>query len=539
MKETVSKNRHQFTLQVIKLIVLGLITHQCKSNPECLVDKCKFCPEKDLYICRECESGYYLRTFFSHEKGGSYNDCWSTWKLVFSILGMLLASMLTCGICYWLFKIGRETKLKSQEIERLKAKEKKRKMRAEMDRDRKKRDRHVTETERDLKTRSPPPEPKRERKTPRVKVVSRPETPRSGRKVRISQNNPYIHPVTTVIHHPVPPMYLSPSRPVQASPIIHNSPEKTYFQQNQFVAQPPAHQSVQQFATPIRVVGQMQRNPSQVSFRREIGRQTYTNHKVYNNAPTYGQANFHTPQQNRFNQNFAPAPENASLHDSHISLASRFNKENFGDYNRVRKSVPIVANPYYPHEQPDLRRASLNADYMNRAPTTPIQLRGNYEYADNSHISPIRPVLQPQSYVSRHPFRPRMEPLNDISQHNVPNPEFPYPQNQVRQAPVSPYMSRQREVLASHAGTVEKKVSSPRIENVTVQEQLSPERSINVVKPMLVQDTYIVEDKKLLVRPGTGVGRPKEINRRTVTSHQDIMDLDDLGSFDDDLGTEF
>lgn len=80
-----------------------------KKKPEkvttCLVDKCAVCPDKKNITCNACKDGWYLRTFVSGDK--TYNACWSISKLVLSLLGALLLSLLLCGICAICYNLGK------------------------------------------------------------------------------------------------------------------------------------------------------------------------------------------------------------------------------------------------------------------------------------------------------------------------------------------------------------------------------------------------------------------------------------------------
>lgn len=72
----------------------------------CIVDKCALCPSKKTILCQACKPGWYLRTFTSGEK--TYNACWSISKLILALLGMLLLSLLLCGICAICYTLGKK-----------------------------------------------------------------------------------------------------------------------------------------------------------------------------------------------------------------------------------------------------------------------------------------------------------------------------------------------------------------------------------------------------------------------------------------------
>ena len=64
---------------------------------DCIVEYCRVCPNTQNITCASCQQGYYLRTFTGGDK--VYNACWSTTKLIFGILGGLLAALLMCYLC--------------------------------------------------------------------------------------------------------------------------------------------------------------------------------------------------------------------------------------------------------------------------------------------------------------------------------------------------------------------------------------------------------------------------------------------------------
>lgn len=78
MKNTININQPTTALKLLIVIFFTLsITPEVGCNKECLVDQCKMCLSKVKYECEECESGYYLRTFYGKIKKSNYNDCWS------------------------------------------------------------------------------------------------------------------------------------------------------------------------------------------------------------------------------------------------------------------------------------------------------------------------------------------------------------------------------------------------------------------------------------------------------------------------------
>lgn len=571
------------------LAVMNLVL----TNQYCLVDKCKVCPNEEVYICRECESGYYLRSFYSSERRGSYNDCWSIWKLIFSILGILLASLLTCFLCYLCFKYGRENKIKNAELKALREKNKKLKLRRERERE-KYRDTerslnpHV-DTERSYKeNRRPSPVKKKKQVVLVEKGTEALPSPQKPVPKQVQSKIPYVVESRQIIHHPkpMPPAYLSPARSFHPQPHVYHSPETTFFQnpqapkfmsqvispRNVRVIQP--HQQSQNYpiTTPLRASQNFQQNPnilrrSQMSFRRpqqepiRVPAQV-SSYTGYKDMPEKRYPDFHTPQMNRFNNHVNIDTRKPS---SRRNLIERFEKENNprpqNNYEpqvvkmprRIKNSKKNFGRRKSPINQP---QDSPSEDIpppepaRSRRSSIPVQVRKQFRDPNSDSKSPIRPSLQPQQFMTKHPkqkLKPEIHrrPTQSPQRQRNENPGFPYTgqrgyqEHQEHQGQQehqgSPYLARKENIITTQRGTVEKKVSSPRIEHVTVREQVSPEQVVSMVKPMLVQDTYIVEDKKMIIRPNGGNGKPREVTRRTVTSHQDIMgfsDLDSVGEWD-------
>jgi hypothetical protein len=121
MKATMGKHKHKTGARLLVFILLTLyISHaalakssskksssKSKKKPKtCLVDKCASCVNKKEIVCTACKPGWYLRTFTSGEK--TYNACWSITKLILALLGLLLLSLLCCGICAVCYTLGKK-----------------------------------------------------------------------------------------------------------------------------------------------------------------------------------------------------------------------------------------------------------------------------------------------------------------------------------------------------------------------------------------------------------------------------------------------
>jgi hypothetical protein len=86
------------------LLLLLLLTLTAPIHTQCLVDSCQVCANATTTLCTACKSGYYLRTFSGATS--TYNACWSTWKLVFGIIGALLLCYLCCALWYLCYRYG-------------------------------------------------------------------------------------------------------------------------------------------------------------------------------------------------------------------------------------------------------------------------------------------------------------------------------------------------------------------------------------------------------------------------------------------------
>lgn len=96
---------------ILKLVVISTMIILSKSiNTNCTVDKCIVCPDPKNLTCTNCAEGYYLKSFSGGDR--KYVACWSTTKLILSLLGGLLGSLLTCGLCYLCYKLGENEKKK-------------------------------------------------------------------------------------------------------------------------------------------------------------------------------------------------------------------------------------------------------------------------------------------------------------------------------------------------------------------------------------------------------------------------------------------
>ena len=83
-----------------------LMTEITLQNKDCLVDQCKVCENETDIICSECESGYYVRTFYGKEAGKNYNACWNSLMLLWGLLGVTLLGLSCCLCNYVAYKYG-------------------------------------------------------------------------------------------------------------------------------------------------------------------------------------------------------------------------------------------------------------------------------------------------------------------------------------------------------------------------------------------------------------------------------------------------
>lgn len=71
-------------------------TFSGKTTRNCTVDKCELCVDNTSLTCATCMTGWYKKTYRGGNK--SYDACWSIWKLVLLILGLLCLSC-CCAAC--------------------------------------------------------------------------------------------------------------------------------------------------------------------------------------------------------------------------------------------------------------------------------------------------------------------------------------------------------------------------------------------------------------------------------------------------------
>ena len=111
-KRTSPKLPFMMVLATLGAISTPILAQTNSSN--CIVDQCKVCRYKTIDQCDECQSGYYLRTFYGKEKGRDYNACWSTLKLIRILYGvvLLLSAYILC--CYYSYQYGKKSALSSK-----------------------------------------------------------------------------------------------------------------------------------------------------------------------------------------------------------------------------------------------------------------------------------------------------------------------------------------------------------------------------------------------------------------------------------------
>lgn len=79
------------------IYVTTLLVHSSAAINSCIVDQCLQCEDSVTPTCFKCKSRFMLITLYGSEKGTSYNDCYS----VFKIGGLLLAGMALIAINLW------------------------------------------------------------------------------------------------------------------------------------------------------------------------------------------------------------------------------------------------------------------------------------------------------------------------------------------------------------------------------------------------------------------------------------------------------
>jgi len=75
-------------------------------SQNCIVDKCRVCPDTTNINCTSCDEGYYLKTFSGGNK--TYNACWKTSNLIWLLLGALASSLAVCYCFKLCFDIGKK-----------------------------------------------------------------------------------------------------------------------------------------------------------------------------------------------------------------------------------------------------------------------------------------------------------------------------------------------------------------------------------------------------------------------------------------------
>jgi hypothetical protein len=95
------------------LILTTLMIASITTNPNCMIDQCKDCDYSDVYTCNMCEGGYYLVNFYGSEKRSTYQDCWSSMKLAWTLFSLILSAILLCCCCYTFYRLG-STVMKKQ-----------------------------------------------------------------------------------------------------------------------------------------------------------------------------------------------------------------------------------------------------------------------------------------------------------------------------------------------------------------------------------------------------------------------------------------
>lgn len=94
-------------------LIIGLLSLSASSlQQNCIVDKCRVCPDVANITCTSCDTGYYLKTFDSGDK--TYNACWSSSKLIWGMITTILGSLLMCYLCKLCFDIGKKESLDLQ-----------------------------------------------------------------------------------------------------------------------------------------------------------------------------------------------------------------------------------------------------------------------------------------------------------------------------------------------------------------------------------------------------------------------------------------
>lgn len=179
------KNRSkQYILLFLLFATLIEFSAQVK---KCVVDQCKKCSYTNIDTCEECESGYYLRTWFGEDKGRDYNACWSIMKLLFSLLGTLLLSLSYLYCCWKAYQKGKSiTKIVSD-----------------------KKPKKVIKDERKFSN-------------PQSDAIAQPQIPSTSRPINLETQPSQQHIPNVVQPAPVNQPYQSPMRPVQPQPVLQS-----------------------------------------------------------------------------------------------------------------------------------------------------------------------------------------------------------------------------------------------------------------------------------------------------------------------------
>lgn len=159
--------------RIISLTLLTILTTCQSISTNCTVDKCIVCQDSRNLTCTNCANGFYLKTLSGGDR--KYDACWSTTKLVLSMIGGLLLSILSCALCFLCYKLGENAYNSPKQPEQ------------PVDRREKFKDPYYRDPYRDL---SPIGSPRR--RSPSVSPPRRRETlDRSPRPITLSnQNNP-------------------------------------------------------------------------------------------------------------------------------------------------------------------------------------------------------------------------------------------------------------------------------------------------------------------------------------------------------------
>lgn len=74
-----------------------------------MVDKCMYCSNNSTNICNLCKQGYFLVEFYGTEKKYNYNDCWSFKKLAWFGFFIMIATLISFGLCFIFYRMGRSS----------------------------------------------------------------------------------------------------------------------------------------------------------------------------------------------------------------------------------------------------------------------------------------------------------------------------------------------------------------------------------------------------------------------------------------------